>query len=567
MHTRVRSGSAGHATVCKHRQCLSVTARAAATSTPSTPSAPKPKAVVIGAGWAGFGAASALQQAGCDVTILDAAPNPGGLSSAFKSANGRTVEPGIKGFWYQYSNIVSLVDTLGVRDAFTPFTQSSFYSPAGLQVRSPILQAQPRLPTPLGSFLYTAPYFTSLPLQDRMSALPLVGPLLEYSADQAAYNSYDKISALELFRSAGVSARLYREFLEPMLLVTLFAPGYKLSAAAALDALYYFVLAHQADFDVRWCRGAVGERILAPFAAWLGERGVRLAGSRPVAELVPPNRAVGRPGRVIVKPPGGGKEEWEADVVVMAVGVGAAQRIVASSPALASTPFFSAWNNLGAVDAAAVRVWLDRRLRPATPSNVLVGFEREVGSTLFHLSDLQDEYKADAGVSVLEADFYHAASLLPLSDEALVDKVVGSMLPAVDPGPRPRVLDACVVRLPRAVSLFAPGCAQHMPTAATPEPGLFVAGDWLRQGAAQPGPKGLSQEKAYVTGLEAGNLAAKSVGLSPVAQVLPPEADESHIAAGKEALRQLRAAVRGLPGAALLGERLPSPLGGLTLIR
>lgn len=48
-----------------------------------------------------------------------------------------------------------------------------------------------------------------------------------------------------------MSARLYNEFLDPMLLAILFAPGTQLSAAAALDALYYFVLAHQADFDVR----------------------------------------------------------------------------------------------------------------------------------------------------------------------------------------------------------------------------------------------------------------------------------------------------------------------------
>lgn len=40
-----------------------------------------------------------------------------------------------------------------------------------------------------------------------------------------------------------------REFLEPMLLVTLFAPASQLSAAAALAALYYFVLAHQVHRD------------------------------------------------------------------------------------------------------------------------------------------------------------------------------------------------------------------------------------------------------------------------------------------------------------------------------
>ena len=39
------------------------------------------------------------------VTVLDAAPDPGGLSSAWRTQGGRAVEPGIKGFWFQYANI------------------------------------------------------------------------------------------------------------------------------------------------------------------------------------------------------------------------------------------------------------------------------------------------------------------------------------------------------------------------------------------------------------------------------------------------------------------------------
>lgn len=58
-------------------------------------------AVVVGGGWAGFGAALALAKAGAKVTLLDASENPGGLSSAFVSSGGQVVEPGIKGFWYQ----------------------------------------------------------------------------------------------------------------------------------------------------------------------------------------------------------------------------------------------------------------------------------------------------------------------------------------------------------------------------------------------------------------------------------------------------------------------------------
>lgn len=38
----------------------------------------------------------------------------------------------------QYANIEALVKELGIPSPFTPFTRSSFYTPDGLQVESPI---------------------------------------------------------------------------------------------------------------------------------------------------------------------------------------------------------------------------------------------------------------------------------------------------------------------------------------------------------------------------------------------------------------------------------------------
>ena len=46
----------------------------------------------------------------------------------------------------------------------------------------------------------------------------------------------------------------------------LFAPGEQCSAAAALGMAYFFVLKSQGAFDVRWCRGNVGEKIFQPWA-------------------------------------------------------------------------------------------------------------------------------------------------------------------------------------------------------------------------------------------------------------------------------------------------------------
>ena len=143
-----------------------------------------------------------------------------------------------------------------------------------------------------------------------------------------------------------------------MLQVTLFTAARNLSAAAALGALYYFVLAHQvdvsqpfkwpvrlsirrlmsmahtsvrnssvsgpritklckshlssagsmrgsssstivifaqADFDVRWCRGPIGERIIHPWAEQLRRQGVQFGTSRFVTQVLP--NAQGEPGR------------------------------------------------------------------------------------------------------------------------------------------------------------------------------------------------------------------------------------------------------------------------------
>ncbi|MEL6788734.1 MAG: FAD-dependent oxidoreductase, partial [Cyanobacteria bacterium J06607_15] len=112
------------------------------------------KVIVIGAGWAGLGATSHLVQQGYDVTLLEAAPHPGGLVAGWKTAGGKSVEGGIHGFWYPYRNIFSKVKELKL-DPFTRFTRSSQYSPAGLEVESPIFQDEPRLPSPLGTFAYT----------------------------------------------------------------------------------------------------------------------------------------------------------------------------------------------------------------------------------------------------------------------------------------------------------------------------------------------------------------------------------------------------------------------------
>lgn len=484
------------------------------------------RVVVVGAGWAGLGATYHLTRQGYDVTLLEAGSYPGGLVAGWKTAGGRSVEAGIHGFWYPYRNIFSLVRELCITP-FTPFTRSSQYSPAGLEVESPIFQDLLRLPSPLGTFLYTQ--FKRLPLIDRLSALTLLYAVVDFDNSDAAWRRYDSVTARELFKDFGVSARLYRDSFEPMLLVGLFAPGEQCSAAATLGMLYFFILAHQPDFDVVWCRGTVGEMIFRPWVQRIEQAGGRLLSNRRVSDLIFDN--TGRATGVVC-----GDEVFEADAVIFAVGVSGMQKIVSSSPSLQSRKEFQDLMNLGAVDVLATRLWFDRKIAIPRPSNACFGFNTTTGWTFFDLNALHDEYRNEPG-TVIEADFYHANQFLPLSDEEIVPLVQRDLAICIPAFREAKVIDSSVIRLPRAVTHFAPGSYQHMLPAVTSIENVFMSGDWIvtRHGS-------WSQEKAYVTGLEAANLVVSRLGRGSKAAIIPVEADEPHI----QIARSLNQSVRSL---------------------
>lgn len=78
-------------------------------------SSDKKKYVIIGAGWAGWGAAKAICESGIDaeVTIIDALPDPTG-NTPYLSSTGKPVEAGTRGFWKDYPNICELLAELGI---------------------------------------------------------------------------------------------------------------------------------------------------------------------------------------------------------------------------------------------------------------------------------------------------------------------------------------------------------------------------------------------------------------------------------------------------------------------
>ncbi len=486
--------------------------------------------VVVGAGWAGLGSAYHLAQQGYAVTLLEAGAYPGGLVAGWQTPQGRGVEAGIHGFWYPYRNIFALTDRLGIQP-FTEWTRSAQYSPQGLEVESPLFQAQPYLPTPLGTFLYTD--FKRLPLIDRLSALPLLQALIDFDNSDEAWQRYDRITARELFRQYGVSARLYHESFEPMLLVGLFAPGEQCSAAAALGMLYYFILAHQPDFDVRWCRGTTGAQIFRPWTEAIERAGGQILANHRVSDVRVENNRV----TAVVC----GDEVFEADAVVFAVGISGLKKIVDQSAPLRDRQEFRDSRNLGAIDVLATRLWLDRKVDIPLPSNACFGFHPTTGWTFFDLNALHDEYRDEPG-TVVEADYYHANQLLALDDDQVLRQVQQDLAGCIPAFGEAKIVDHAVVRIPQGVTHFAPGSYRYLLPATTSFDNLFMAGDWIvtRHGS-------WSQEKAYVTGLEAANKVISTLGQGQPAEILPVIPDEPHIQVMRSVNRFVRQGLQGLP--------------------
>ncbi|MGB1622295.1 MAG: hydroxysqualene dehydroxylase [Synechococcus sp.] len=509
-------------------------------------------AVVIGAGWAGWGAAKALCEAGVRVTLLDGLADPTG-ATPLRTASGKPFEAGTRGFWKDYPNINALTAELGLSNVFTEFTTSAFWSPEGLEATAPVFGEGPQLPSPLGQAFATIHNFKRLPVADRLSIAGLLVAMLDLHRSDAVYQQYDGIDALTLFKQLRVSDRMINEFLRPILLVGLFKPPEELSAAVTMELLYYYALAHQDSFDVRWIKSqSIAGQLLAPLSQRLRDRhelevlGGTLASrlnlssdGRSVSSVETRSVATGQ--SAVIN---------GVDAVVLAVGAkGMAALMSNSSECAALTPELVRAGSLGAIDVVSVRLWLDRTVPVADPANVFSRFQalQGAGATFFMLDQLQRETQAElwggAPVqgSVVASDFYNATAIAQRSDQAIVDCLMQELLPMVQPAFRQAVVvDQEVRRYPGSVSWFSPGSFHRRPPLQTSLPGLVCAGDWVRMGEREFGAKGLCQERAYVCGLEAANalLQRGQVRCSAAATarphpVRPIRADEPQVVLGR----------------------------------
>ena len=562
LHARVPRWTSSRVSNAHHRRTRR--SHAAASTAPATEdkdtSTAGKSVVVIGAGWGGLAAAKSLCEAGCSVTLIDAIDDPTG-ATPMVTKSGKPFEPGTRGFWKDYPNIEAMARELGISedDAFTEFTPSAFWSPDGLEATAPVFGDSLSLPSPLGQVFATFDNFKRLPLADRASMVGLLYAMLDLNRDEATFEAYDRLTAHELFIRMGLSKRLVDDFIRPTLLVGLFKPPEELSAAVVMELLYYYALAHQDSFDVRWIKTkSIAEVLIAPLCAQLQDTyGLEVIGGTFV-KAVDVDEASKRATAVRwVNKKGEEGVIEDVDAVVMALGAKGMKSVVSNSPVLARVaPEFSAAASLGAIDVVAVRLWLDRFVQVEHPANVFSRFEelRGAGGTFFMLDQLQKDSEVELWGgeepkgSVIASDFYNGTAIACMSDEDIVKLLTEKLLPkAVSGFDGVRAVDFEVRRYPGAVSWFSPGSYPKRPPLETSIHNIVCAGDWVRMGEREHGAKGLCQERAYVCGLEAGNsllrrgLVAGGAGAGH--PVIPIRADEAQVVLGRALNKQFMDAV------------------------
>ncbi|GMI62474.1 hypothetical protein ScalyP_jg5511 [Parmales sp. scaly parma] len=521
---------------------------------------------VVGAGWAGWGAAKALSEASPDneVFLIDSLLNPTG-ETPYTSASNKPVEAGVRGFWYDYPNINNLVKTLNLdeKDIFTSYTNSSFFSPDGLEATAPVFQdlklpiPEQFLPSPLPQVFATFKLFERIPIADRTTLVGLllaVVDCLGSPEDSPVRSEYDKMTAATLFEKFKVSPRLVEDFIKPTLLVGLFKPPEELSALVTMELLYFYALAHKESFDVRWIKnGTVADSLILPMANHLlANTNLKVMGGTRVTKITTNSTRVGQ----ITYTDSKGKEKQlkKLDGAVLALGTKGFKSVVLNSPDLLQYHEFKAPTTLDGIDVISLRLYLNKEVKLRTPANVLSKFEalRGAGGTFFALSENQKETEgllwggAKVEGSVLACDLYNSVNWMDYKDDEIVSIFMKDLLSVVlkEDFVGVELVDSWVGKYPGAVSWFSPGSYDKRPRLHGNQniENLKCAGDWVRMGADEHGSKGLCQERAFVSGLTAANKLIEKSGSSSdkLAEIVPVRDDELFFTKSVELNRKLK---------------------------
>ncbi len=422
------------------------------------------RAIIAGAGPAGFACAKWLTDRGYEVVLLEKRAVPGGKVSAWRDQDGDWVESGLHVFFGAYNNLLSFLDECQLRDCFDWKPSEMVF--AHPQLGKDALTFVPRLPPPLNGLAGVAKTrLVSWPDKLRM-ALGLVRPIF---GSQAYLDAQDNQTYAAWHLRHGMGERSLREIMDTMALALNFQTADHVSAKLPLTALLHFAQEPGAA-RMGLVKGSPHERIWVPMIELLERRGARVLLGQRVREICydADERRVGGfrldDGSLIT-----------GDLYVSAMPVHSLRK--ALPPALKAMPYFDNLRHLKGQPVITAQLYFDRMVTDV--DNLIFSAGTHI-SVYADLPRVSPDYHRGRG-SIVELVVAPAEQLIARSDSEVLAVVLSDFYRMHPAARSARLLKHHLVRIPNSVYQARPGVDRYRPDQASPVPNLFLVGDYTQQ--------------------------------------------------------------------------------------